>query len=93
MCPSSPLLLPKPPGQISVALLNNTQAEFNAEAFKNTILALNVYVLFVSESSTSTPSAFLVFLLYKSLVTIEKGLTVKLPVFNAAGIVEDCVLK
>src|SRR5450432_350003 len=93
LCPSSPLLLPRPSGQILVAEFINTHALFNAEAFKKIIFELNTYVLLVSPSSTSTPVAFLVFASYNILVTMLHGRTVKLPVATAAGNVDDCVLK
>src|SRR5258706_13361184 len=93
LCPSSPLLLPNPSGQTSVAEFINIQAEFIVDAFRKTIFALYSTVLFVSASSTSTPVAFLVSLSYSILVTMLQGLTVRLPVLTAAGKVEDCVLK
>ncbi|MNQ93527.1 hypothetical protein D3C85_1089980 [compost metagenome] len=76
-----------------MAELNKIQAVFKVEAHKKTILLLYSYVLLVSVSKTSTPVAFFLSWSYKTCVTKEYGLTVRLPVFIAAGKVEDCVLK
>jgi hypothetical protein len=42
---------------------------------------------------TRTPVARFVFLSYSTSLTIAQGLSVSLPVFIAAGSVDDCVLK
>src|SRR5690348_11414509 len=93
LCPSSPLLLPIPSGQISVAEFIRIQVEFSADAHRNTILALYSIVFADSASMISTPVAFFVSLSNKTLLTIENGLNVRLFVAIAAGSVDDCVLK
>src|SRR5688500_12897224 len=89
LCHNSTLLLPKPPGQMSVAELNNTQVLLNAEAHRNTTFDLNSYVLFSWASITSTPVALFLSLSYSTFVTIEKGRRVRFPVATAAGKVDD----
>src|SRR5690606_26200788 len=93
LCPSSPELVPKPSGHISVAERISTAVELNADAHRNTTLALYSMVSLVSASKTSTPVAFLVSLSYNTRVAIDQGLRVRLPVATAAGRVEDWVLK
>src|SRR5688572_20366745 len=91
--PSSPLLLPNPSGQMSVAEFMSTHDEFSADAHTKTIFALNSMVWFVSASRICTPLAFLLSLSYSICVTFEYGRNVRLPVFIAARKVDDCVLK
>src|SRR5688572_33383598 len=71
----------------------STHVELNADAHRKIILAVNCSVLLVSASSISTPLAFFLSLSYISRVTMENGRRVRLPVFTAAGNVDDCVLK
>src|SRR5271165_2714069 len=91
--PSSPLLLPSPLGQTSVAEFRSTHAELRVEAHRKTILERYSVVCPVSASSTSTPFARKASLSKITLLTMEKGRSVRLPVFTAAGSVVDCVLK
>jgi hypothetical protein len=61
--PNSPLLLPNPPGHMSVAELNNTQVLLKAEAHKKITFALYSVTLLSRALITSTPVAFFVSLL------------------------------
>src|SRR5688572_8710233 len=91
--PNSPLELPSPPGQTSVAEFIRIHVELNDDAHRKTTFAVNSVVCFVSESMTSTPVARAVSLSNNTRRTMEKGRSVRFPVFVAAGNVDDCVLK
>src|SRR5712691_7047109 len=93
LCPSSPELLPRPPGHTSIADRSSSQVEFNVDAQRKMMRAVYSAVCMLTASSTRTPVARFLSRSYKTSVTIANGLSVKRPVATAAGNVDDCVLK
>ena len=93
LCPSSFELLPSPPGHTSVAERSSNQVELSVDAQRKMMRALYSTVALVTASITRTPVARLLFLSNTTSLTIECGRSVSLPVFIAAGNVDDWVLK
>src|SRR5262245_12239424 len=91
--PSSPELLPSPPGHTSVAERISSQVEFNVDAHRNTTFARYSVVAFVSASITRTPPARLRSRSKITSVAMALVRSVNRPVFIANGSVDACVLK
>ena len=91
--PSSPELLPIPPGQTSRADRMRSQVELSVEAHRNTTRAVYSVETPLTASMARTPVARLRSRSYTTSVTIANVFNVSRPVAIAGGKVDDCVLK